>query len=322
MKFTSTFFLIITLLATVLRANTLQADNQAELVLKVVSVQDEQFANKLVIEVYATNISNLSGLDIQLQYNPAHLQVQDADPKDGIQISPGPFLSGLEQFTAANNVDAETGTINFATVILPPSSPVSGEGVLATITFNILEATNTTLEIITADLVSAELTPIAVSFEKLNISASQLSGGGIENNAESASFPLSKLMLWVIVGLLLLLLGGTVITLVFLRKPAEMADIAKQSNQQLHNTAKPKPNIAESSLLLTEQGQQALKRGAKQRAYTLFNRAIELDPSNTQAWLQKGLVAEDVSEKKICFERVLALDPSNQTAKQELRALR
>jgi tetratricopeptide (TPR) repeat protein len=76
-----------------------------------------------------------------------------------------------------------------------------------------------------------------------------------------------------------------------------------------------------SSALLAEQGEQAWQQGNNQRAYELFSRAIELDPANAAAWLGKGLVAEQGTEKRICFQRVLALDPGNETAQAELQKI-
>ena len=73
--------------------------------------------------------------------------------------------------------------------------------------------------------------------------------------------------------------------------------------------------------MLAYQGHRALKRGDKKSALALFNQAIERNPANAQAWLGKGLTAEQVSEKRICFERALALNPADTTAKTELAAL-
>ena len=76
-----------------------------------------------------------------------------------------------------------------------------------------------------------------------------------------------------------------------------------------------------TSALLTEQGRQSLKQGDLQAAYDLFSQAITLNPVDIQAWLGKGLVAQNETEKRICFQRVLALEPNNQVAQAELTAL-
>ena len=73
--------------------------------------------------------------------------------------------------------------------------------------------------------------------------------------------------------------------------------------------------------MLAEQGSRALEEGEHDRAYELFSRAIELDPANTQAWLGKAMMAEQPTEKRLCLQRVLALDPDNQTARAALEQL-
>jgi Tfp pilus assembly protein PilF len=62
-----------------------------------------------------------------------------------------------------------------------------------------------------------------------------------------------------------------------------------------------------------------MDRGEIQMAYELFSRAVEQDPANAEAWLGKGLVAQQTTEKRICFQRVLALDPDNSVAQAELK---
>ena len=76
-----------------------------------------------------------------------------------------------------------------------------------------------------------------------------------------------------------------------------------------------------SAVLLAEQGTRALERGEQERAYELFSRAIELDPANIEAWLGKAMMAEQPTEKRLCFQRVLALDPNNDTARAALQEL-
>jgi Flp pilus assembly protein TadD len=78
---------------------------------------------------------------------------------------------------------------------------------------------------------------------------------------------------------------------------------------------------AQTSALLTEQGNRAAKQGDLAQAYERYSQAIELDPANAAAWLGKGLVAQQVTEKRICFQRALALDPQNRLAKTELKLL-
>jgi len=85
------------------------------------------------VNVRIENVVNLYGAEVHLVFNPALLEVVDADSgRDGVQIQPGPFLS--PDFVAKNNADQTTGRIVFAIAQMPPHEPVSGSGVLATIT--------------------------------------------------------------------------------------------------------------------------------------------------------------------------------------------
>ncbi|MGQ9793351.1 MAG: LysM peptidoglycan-binding domain-containing protein [Anaerolineae bacterium] len=84
------------------------------------------------VEIRIENVSGLYAADVELRFNPAILQVQDADPgRDGVQIQPGNFPS--PDFVALNSADNATGVIRYALTQLPPKSPVSGSGLLATV---------------------------------------------------------------------------------------------------------------------------------------------------------------------------------------------
>jgi len=86
------------------------------------------------VDIHIANVTGLSGIDVDLTFDPALLEVVDADSsKDGVQIQLGTFLS--PDFVQANAVDQAAGTISLAFVRTPPRDPVSGSGDLATITF-------------------------------------------------------------------------------------------------------------------------------------------------------------------------------------------
>ncbi len=93
----------------------------------------------LVGSVFTANVrldrvARLAGVELQVVYDPAILEEQDADPgKDGLQAAWGEFLK--PDFVVQNLVEPAQGKISLAAVQLPPSQPVSGSGVLATITF-------------------------------------------------------------------------------------------------------------------------------------------------------------------------------------------
>lgn len=86
------------------------------------------------LEIRIENVAELFAADIEIRFDPAILQVQDADPgKDGIQVQPGNFPS--PDFVAENVADNSAGVIRYALTQLPPSTPLNGSGLMLSITF-------------------------------------------------------------------------------------------------------------------------------------------------------------------------------------------
>lgn len=86
------------------------------------------------VTLHAENVDSLYGYQVELSFDPAVLQVVDADPaKTGVQVSLGTFLQ--PDFVQQNNANNTTGRINVVISQLAPTSPVTGSGDLLTITF-------------------------------------------------------------------------------------------------------------------------------------------------------------------------------------------
>ena len=84
------------------------------------------------VEIRLERAVNLYGLHIHLEFDPAKMQVVDADPeREGIQITPGHLPS--PDFIALNMVDNEYGMIDYAVVQTYPREPASGSGIVAVI---------------------------------------------------------------------------------------------------------------------------------------------------------------------------------------------
>lgn len=87
-------------------------------------------ADDVAIEV--VDVHDLYGFDITAQFDPALVEVVDADPNStGVQVAFGTFLNS--GFVALNTVDNTAGTIRFAMTQLNPSEPKSGTGSLIVI---------------------------------------------------------------------------------------------------------------------------------------------------------------------------------------------
>lgn len=86
------------------------------------------------VDIRIEDVTDLFGAEVRLAFNPALLEVVDADPETtGVQIQPGTFPS--PDFIAQNSVDQSAGRIDFAVAQMPLHEPVSGSGILAVITF-------------------------------------------------------------------------------------------------------------------------------------------------------------------------------------------
>ena len=86
------------------------------------------------VEVRVENVADLYGLDIRISYNPAAVEVVDADSSsEGVQIRPGGLLA--PDFVVRNQADNNAGTVWFALTQLHPSEAVTGSGVAFIVTF-------------------------------------------------------------------------------------------------------------------------------------------------------------------------------------------
>ncbi len=72
---------------------------------------------------------------------------------------------------------------------------------------------------------------------------------------------------------------------------------------------------------LFKAGKAAARKGDRAQAHALFRRAIEIDPYHEQIWLWLATVVDQDADKRVCFENVLQLNPSNPTARQQLQRM-
>ncbi len=90
--------------------------------------------NTTTVDIRIEDVTGLYGAEVHLTFDPALLEVVDGNSgMAGVQIQPGTFPN--PHFLAQNVVDQTAGKIHFAVSQGPGDDPVSGSGVLATITF-------------------------------------------------------------------------------------------------------------------------------------------------------------------------------------------
>ncbi len=93
------------------------------------------------VELKAASISNLKGYSLTINYNPAHLKLNE--------IVEGPFLSVANKNTTFfyTKIDNSSDSVRIDCALLGADLGVSGEGVLATLSFIGLDTAFTTIEL-------------------------------------------------------------------------------------------------------------------------------------------------------------------------------
>ena len=319
--------LLLTTMLLWLMATTAQAQEPETQLFLELNFQDSGF---LAVDIVLTNVSDLYGVELQLEYDPTQLAVQDGvSLLDGIQITPGPLFPTKDSQKVVVINRAKGGTIKYVTTLLNPAPPVSAKrGILANALFQVSnDSRPIEVKVVSIKLISANLTQIPVISHDLLLEGNTVATpqstvtpnptDDVEPIATSTPTTGSEgdIYFWIIIGIIGLIIFLPAV--LFIR------------NRQLNNNTDPQPrkmpgaNITtgRSSTLLTQQGHDAAAQGKVEIAYEYFSQAIELDPANAEAWLGKGLVAQQASEKRICLQRALSLDPDNEQAKTALEQL-
>jgi len=90
------------------------------------------------VDIVIADVTDLYAASVHLTFDPALLEVVDADPgRADVQIIPGSFPGPSEgpSDVTANSADNVAGTIDYDVTLLNDASPVTGSGTMATIRF-------------------------------------------------------------------------------------------------------------------------------------------------------------------------------------------
>jgi ferric-dicitrate binding protein FerR (iron transport regulator) len=68
-------------------------------------------------------------------------------------------------------------------------------------------------------------------------------------------------------------------------------------------------------------GQVAYASGQAEKAHRIWRRAAMLSPGEEQVWLALLNVLDDDEDRRVCLQNIVALNPNNQQAKRQLKAL-
>jgi len=173
------------------------------------SPSDVTVGDTITVEIQIENVTDLYGVDVRLSFDPALLEVQDADgnPANGVQIKTGTFPAPDE--VVKNEVDNAAGTIWYAVSQrrdLHPD-PVSDNGTLASVTFKGLAEGTSSVAFTYWKLVEidgTEITTTTAQAGQITVVAASIGdyvwndgdGDGIQSSAFDVGINGIKLELW------------------------------------------------------------------------------------------------------------------------------
>jgi len=138
----------------------------------------QEGAGAIAMAIHIENATRLYGAEVHLAFDPARLEVQDADPDtEGVQIQAGDFPS--PDFVVQNQADNVKGTIDYAATQLAPREAVDGSGVLATVTIKGKDKGASSLTFVGAKLADpdGQEIPSQTVDGRVEIAATAVSGG-------------------------------------------------------------------------------------------------------------------------------------------------
>ncbi len=127
--------IILILLALLALPGAVLANGESRLWL---SVEDLSLTSgrEVTVGVFIENAPLIYGVESHLSFDPAVLEVVDADEKQaGVQLIPGDFLDPKQAVILQNQADNQAGTVDYALTLVNPAPAVQGDGLLARITF-------------------------------------------------------------------------------------------------------------------------------------------------------------------------------------------
>ncbi|MEA3338342.1 MAG: cohesin domain-containing protein [Chloroflexota bacterium] len=165
------------------------------------------------LEIRVENVAQLAGAEIHLTFDPALLEIVDANPEtEGAQIAHGDFLS--PDFVVQNIADPSAGVIDYTIACMPLDKAVSGSGVLARITFHTLAEGETEVAIRSVLLGDTQSQPIAVETKP---------------GAIVVSYSESSLGVWAVIGLASVAVAAGFIVVVWRAIVARSQETAKRA---------------------------------------------------------------------------------------------
>ena len=120
-------------------------------------VEQATAGQEIIVTVNVGGANQVYGGSFQLLYDTQAFEVVVTDSK---AVMPGSFFGDAPSFPLKNSADATGGTVDYALTLTQPAQPVSGDGVLGTVTFRALKDAPVSIVPAEASLVSPEFTEV------------------------------------------------------------------------------------------------------------------------------------------------------------------
>lgn len=118
-------------------------------------VQQAAAGEEVAINIHVSGAAGIYGSSFKLAYDPQALEVVS---NENGAVTVGSFFGDEPNFPLANT--AADGVIEYAMTLVQPAEPVSGDGILGTITFRALQDTPVEVTAVEASLVAPQFTEI------------------------------------------------------------------------------------------------------------------------------------------------------------------
>ena len=129
-------------------------------------------SSPLTVDIVLDDVVDLYGAEVHLTFDPAILQVQDADANTpGEQIAPGEEFSKGRGFVALNRFDNNRGTIDLAATLVNPAEPLQGRLVLGSFSVVGVKAGDTDVRFARVLLADRNANALRVISESITLSA-------------------------------------------------------------------------------------------------------------------------------------------------------
>jgi Cohesin domain len=111
----------------------------------------------VTVDVNISGATGIYGGSFKLTYDPQFFEIVQTDNKP---VTPGAFFADEPGFALRNVVDPAAGTVEYALTLMQPAKPVSGDGILGTITLRALQDAPVVVNAVAASLVAPEFAEV------------------------------------------------------------------------------------------------------------------------------------------------------------------